>query len=262
MAEPDPKAPRTDFHIHASRYRNVDPRPDMTPASIVRRCAELGLDVVGLLEHVNQSPKHPLDCYLEMTKAFRAAEMPVAAFLGAELDALPGGGLSGPEDIRDRAGLDYVIGSVHTISPETKSVDDFVEDNHRLLMELATSSNGADVVGHPWAIGRWLQNRGVVEEWRFEYIPERFLRELVEALADTGKAIEINTRSEGDFDDPACRAFAQMVHSAGVKASVGSDAHNMEDLERSLAINAFLAEMGFTAEQVWRPESGMGMREA
>ena len=78
--------PRTDFHIHATLYRAQSPREEMSVAAIVHRCEELCLSEVGILEHLNPSPRHPLECMEALAEEFRATSSDVPLSLGVEVN--------------------------------------------------------------------------------------------------------------------------------------------------------------------------------
>ena len=246
--------PRADWHTHAALYRSVEPRASATIQAMVARGAELGLAMMGIGEHVNFQPSHAPKCYEKLAHDLRGAELPIPAFLGAEVDILDAqGGLSYPEGLLERTRPDYVIASVHGMG-EYSSLGEYLALDQTLMMAAITAENGAHILGHPWHSVRKVVERGLVPEWRFEMIPEAMLAELTDGLRAHGVALEVNSRSIAIFGDPAYRAFLQGILEAGVQVAVGSDAHAPERLDSSLAINDFLAEMGFEAHQVWMPE--------
>lgn len=246
--------PKTDFHIHATYHRLGNPQKDMTVANIVRRCEGLSYSSVGMVEHLDRSPKHPLSCLEELVEEFRSVSSSMDCFVGAELDKVDEGiSVPGAREIKERLGLDYFLGAVHGVGPQVTSVEAYVEDHHRRLMALVEDCDFVDIVAHPWVTGRALVGRGIVDEWRFEYIPEGVLREFVQALADHGKAVELNRKARLDFDDPAYRRFVDMLREAGVRISIGSDAHRMEAVGTTAPLEGFLQAMQFPSEQIWTP---------
>ncbi len=249
-----PTFPQTDWHVHAAFYRRGDPTESARIEPMVEEGARLGLDMMGIGEHVTASPNHPLSCFLDLACDLANASLPIPVFLGPEADIVDERGrLSLPEGLRERAGLDYVIASVHGIG-EFDSLRQHLERYQRRMIGAISADNGADILGHPWHSGKSVVANGIVPEWRFELIPQAMLEELIDALAAHGMALEINGRSIQDFQDPAYRGFVERVRERGIKVSVGSDAHAPDSLERAVHVNRFLAEMGFTRDQVWLPE--------
>ena len=226
----------------------------MTAAGVVRRCEELSLQVVGIVEHLNLDPKHPLRCLESLVEEFRGVSSKLSLFVGAELDVLDDRGtVSGSQEIKDRLGLDYFLGAVHGPGKEAGSAAEFIERYHTLLMGVVEGCPFVDGLAHPWCVGRALKARGLVDEWSFERIPEKYREELVQALARHRKAFEVNIKARSDFADPAYRQFIRTVRDAGVKVVVGSDAHGMERIGESRVIDEFLQELAFPVEQVWTP---------
>ncbi len=241
--------PRTDFHIHATYYRARGRRDDMTAAGVVRRCEELGLEAVGVVEHLNRSPKHPLKYLREMAEEVRRVGSALRLFVGAELDVLDEkGAVTGSRAVKDELGLDYFLAAVHGLAGDVSSTEEFVKANHSRLMGVVENCDYVDVIAHPWCAGH-----GVRGEWSFGRVPKRCLRELAQALAENGKAYEVNSKAERDFADPAYREFVRGLRGAGVKVAVGSDAHSMDRIGASRVIDAFLKDLGFSAEHLFSP---------
>jgi histidinol phosphatase-like PHP family hydrolase len=248
-----PAFPRTDWHTHASLYRLEDPREEASLEAMIGRAAELGLDMLGIGEHVNAQPKHPLACYAQLAHDLRRMSSPLPVFLGAEVDILgPDGRLSVPEGLLERIRPDYLIASVHSL-PEYTSLDGYLSQYQRLMIGAITADNGAHILGHPWHNAPRLSEKGLVREWRFALVPEGYLVELIDALRSYGMAWEVNSRCIGAFAEPAYRAFVARLRESGIPVAVGSDAHTPARLDTALAINAFLADMGFDRAQVWLP---------
>ena len=243
--------PRTDFHVHASYYRSEGRREEMTVSGVLRRCEEMSFEAVGVVEHLNRSPKHPLECLRALAAEAREVSSGVALFVGAELDVLDErGAVTGSEETKNELGLDYYLAAVHALATAAPSTEEFVEKNHRRLMGVVENCPAVDVIAHPWCAGRSL---GAGGGWSFERVPEKYRQELTEALAGSGKAFEVNTKAERDFPDAAYRDFIRGLRDAGVKVAVGSDAHSMERVGASRVIDEFLGELGFSSGQLWTP---------
>ena len=240
--------------MHATYYRTHGRREEMTVSAIVRRCEELGLDALGAVEHLNESPEHPIECLRALAEEARGVSSGLALFVGAELDVLDERGtVTASEEVKRELGLDYFLAAVHGLVSDVSSVEEFVERNHRVLMGVAVNCRFADVLAHPWCVGHSLEARGI-DGWSFERLPETRQDELIAALAENKKAFELNARARQDFADPAYREFILKLRDAGVKLAVGSDSHSMEKLDASECIGGFLEEMDFPAGQIWTPE--------
>jgi len=246
--------PKTDFHIHATVHRLGNPQEDMTVANLVRRCEALSYSSIGIVEHLNRSPKHPVSCLEELVKELRSVSSSLDLFVGAELDMVEEGiSVPGARAIKERLGLDYFLGAVHGVGADVAGAEAYIADHHRKLMALVEDCDFVDVVAHPWVYGHKFVQRGIIDDWRFATIPEEMLEEFVQALADHGKAIELNGKARKDFDDPAYRQFVRMLKDAGVAISIGSDAHRMEAVGTTSPLDDFLQRMDVPSEQIWTP---------
>jgi len=248
--------PLTDMHVHATHYRLDGAKPDMTVSNIVRRLEALGCASAGIVEHLDTNPKHPLACLEALVGEFRRAwSASCALFVGAELDyqddaiSIP----TAPE-IKERLGLDYYLAAAHGVGRGVTTTRAFIDDHHRRLMGIVECCPYVDVVAHPWAEGHKHAARGLIEAWDFAMIPERYLREFVQAAAAHGKAIEINRKVLTDADAPAFHAYLERIRSAGVRVSIGSDAHSMEFVGCTESLSSLLRRAGFPATALWRPE--------
>ena len=246
--------PRTDFHAHATRYR-AEPHREVTVGAVVRQCEALGMDAVGVVEHFNDEPGHPLECFRRLVQDFRATTSPLSLFVGAELDILDDSGtVSGSAGVRQELGLDYCMAAVHSLEQEVhNNLDEYMGKRHALIMGAVEGCHFAEVIAHSWSIGGKVIASGLAKHWDFSRIPERYLEEFIQGLARTGKAMEVNRRDVEAENDPAYREFLQAARRAGVRVSVGSDAHDLESIARSLAISEFLERAGFSAGDIWTP---------
>ena len=248
--------PKTDFHLHATRHRAVGANEEADVAAMMREGARIGLDVIGVIEHLSPGAKHPIECLEALAEDFRRADHPMPAFLGSEVNVEDdgAGSLYGPPDLRERLGLDYVIAAVHRMGENT-TLQEYLDEQARWLMEAATGDNDADVIAHPWHTGSAAVARGLVEEWRFALVPETFRREFMDALAAHGKALEVNSRDIQRSDDPAYRQFVTDAVRRGVRVAVGSDCHGPAGMDRALAITAFLDDLRIQTDDLWMPEA-------
>jgi len=224
----------TDYHLHL--------RPDDLDATAAE---EHGIAELGVSEHVYRFAQaldvwdHPfwreqatddLDAYAEFV---RGTELR----LGIEADFIPG-----TEDriaaLLDARDFDYVVGSVHFLG--NRAVDhegfDVWEDEGdpgrvwtRYFETLAEAvrSDLFDILAHPDLVKVWGRGRPVPDrDPRFFYEPA------VEAIAETGIAVEVSTaglRKPVEEIYPS-RGFAEMCIEAGAEFALSSDAHTPEQV--------------------------------
>jgi histidinol-phosphatase (PHP family) len=234
----------TDYHLHL--------RPDdleataaefFTEENVDRYLAaaeEHGIAELGVSEHVYRFAQaldvwdHPfwreqatddLDAYAEFVRT-------TPLKLGVEADFVPGAedrvaNLIGARD------FDYVVGSVHFLG--NRAVDhegyDVWEDDGdpdrvwtRYFQAIAEAARSElfDILAHPDLVKVWGRGRPVPErDPRFFYEPA------IEAIAETGIAVEVSTaglRKPAEEIYPS-RTFAEMCVEAGAVFALSSDAH-------------------------------------
>jgi len=253
-----PPLPRTDFHIHATGYTGGDGASDMTVGRIVPRYAELGFEAIGILEHLSDSAPGSVEAMRRIVADVRAAPRDgLRIAVGAEFNIHDDrGAVSGSAALKEELGLDYCLAAVHGFSRRYPTLDDFLRTYHGKIMGVVEHCDFVDVIAHPWNEPHKMVTRGALEAWRFSFVPDRLLDEFIEALAAHGTAMEVSTRFAADFAEPAFRDYLLRARRAGVKVAVGSDAHALPDTGSSTLVDAFLADLGFQADDLWRPSAG------
>jgi histidinol-phosphatase (PHP family) len=241
----------TDYHLHL--------RPDDAGTSFDRyftaenvdrylaAAAEAGIEELGVSEHVYRFRqaldlwRHPLwvenavddiDAYCEFVRG-------TPLKLGVECDHVPGaeGRTAALLGARE---FDYVVGSVHFIGEGDAAIDhdgfdvwggdgDADEIWRRYFEAVAECARSGlfDVLAHPDLVKVWGRARPQPER-----DPRGFYEPAVEAIAETGIAVEISTaglRKPAGEIYPA-RGFAQMCLEAGASFALSSDAHLPEQV--------------------------------
>ena len=234
----------SDYHLHL-RPDEVGAADEYFTADNVDRylaaASEHGIDEVGVSEHVYRFTEalevwdHPywrgqanddLGAYCEFVASTRLK-------LGIEADFVPGAE-ERIEALLSAHPFDYVVGSVHFLG-DAGAVDDQrydvwkaisdPDDLWRRYLEWvadAARSGLFDILAHPDLVKIWGEGRpGPQRDPRHYYEP------VVEAVAESGIAVEISTaglrKPVGEIY-PA-RAFAEMCVEAGAEFALSSDAH-------------------------------------
>lgn len=248
--------PRMDFHTHVSAHRGTGARADATVAGMVRRAEEVGLTHLGVGEHQNYQKKHPLSCIRDIGREFRAlGPTAVQVFFGTEVDILDDqGSVTSDAKLKKDLGLDYHLAALHRYADiPVDTLQNHVAAVHRRFMAVTAKSDFVEVIAHPWSHRPALEAGGIPGGWPFGLIPGTLLEEWVEAMREHGKALELNTKTQKDFEDPGFLAFMAMVREAGVEVCVGSDSHAPGGLGTTFATDVFLQDQGFKAGQLWMP---------
>ncbi|RDV84180.1 DNA polymerase/3'-5' exonuclease PolX [Ammonifex thiophilus] len=198
-----------DFHVH-SKYSDGA----ATLEEIAAEARRLGLEWVAVCDH---SPALKVAGGLdvptllkkkEAIERFNAQSPDVKLLCGAEVDILLDGRLDYPDEIL--AQLDVVVAAIHTGLRQSKEVQ-----TKRLLAAIANPYVHA--IAHP--TGRLLGER---EAYELD------LEAIFTAAARTGTWLEINAYYKRlDLNDINARAAA----ARGVKLTIGTDAHLLEQME-------------------------------
>ena len=234
----------TDYHLHL--------RPDQegttaeryfTAANVDRylaAAAAAGVEELGVSEHVYRFRqaldlwRHPLweenaqddlDAYCEFVRS-------TPLRLGVECDFVPGAEERTAELLAARD-FDYVVGSVHFVGEEAVDhpgwdvwvgSEDPDEVWRRYFEALAACARSGlfDILAHPDLVKVWGRDRPLPQgDLR------RFYEPAVEAIAESGIAVEVSTaglRKPAAELYPA-RGFAELCIEAGAPFALSSDAH-------------------------------------
>ena len=234
----------TDYHVHLRPDDQDTPPEHYFTAENVERyleaAADAGVEELGVSEHVYRFRqalalwRHPLwessgqddlDAYCEFVRG-------TPLRLGIECDFVPGAEEPTAELLGARD-FDYVVGSVHFIGDEAvdhpgwdiwEGSADPDEVWRRYFGALAECARSGlfDILAHPDLVKVWGGTRPLPEgDLR------RFYEPAVEAIAESGIAVELSTaglrKPVGELY-PA-RGFAELCVEAGAPFALSSDAH-------------------------------------
>jgi histidinol-phosphatase (PHP family) len=245
----------TDYHIHL-RPDDVNARASewFTEENVSRyrsAATERGISELGVSEHVYRFEqalavwRHPLwqrfaiddlDGYCGFVRERTDLR------LGIEADFVPGGEDRMAELLGSRD-FDYVIGSVHFLRDEAIDMDDYSiwsSDRARSPEEIwtryfqtlaeAACSGLFDILAHPDLVKVW--GKGRLDRPMPEGDLRRYYEPAVEAIAESGVAIEVSTaglrKPVGEIY-PSSALLAMCVE-ADVPIALSSDAHRPQDV--------------------------------
>jgi histidinol-phosphatase (PHP family) len=254
----------TDYHLHLRPDEPDTPPQRYFTAENVERYREAadaaGIEELGVSEHVYRFTqalelwRHPfweeqarddLDAYCEFARG-------AGLRLGVECDFVPGAE-DRTANLLEARDFDYVVGSVHFVGE--RAVDhegwdvwegqgDADEVWRRYFAALAECARSGlfEILAHPDLVKVWGRGRPLPER-----DPRHFYEPAVEAIAESGIAVELSTaglrKPVGELYPS--RAFAEMCVEAGTPFALSSDAHLPEQVgfgyDRALEL---LAELG------------------
>lgn len=229
---------RGDLHVHTRWSEGAHSVGEMAEAA-----AALGYEYIAVCDHAETlhiarglSPERLADQVREIERFNREGGSSVTVLSGTECNI----GMDGRIDLPDSvlADLDVVVASVHSgfRQPEREMTERVVTAMH---------NDHVDIIGHP--TGRILLAR---EPYRID------LAAVFEAAAALGVLLEINAfPGRLDLSDVNARSARE----AGVRFSLGSDAHSRENL-RYMELGVATARRGWlTADDIanTRPLAGL-----
>jgi len=259
-----------DYHTHTPLCRHAEGEPE----AFVDAALAAELSEYGVSDHAPQTPE-PFDdwrmleaelpAYFEWVARARthaAGRLPVR--IGLECDWLPGndawiGKLRGLHD------WDYLIGSVHYLGDwdfdnphrierwRGHSIDEVWERYWERYAGMAETGL-FDLLGHPDLVKK------------FGHVPDgdlsRFYEPVIDAIAASGCAIEINTAGwhKPCAESYPSRGFLELACSAGIPVVISSDAHHPSEIGRDFRRAAeILREVGYS--ETVRFEQGRKLSE-
>lgn len=231
-----------DYHTHTPLCRHAQGEPE----AYIDQALAAGLSAFGMSDHAPARPE-PFDDWrmferelpeyfqlIERARNHAGSRIPVRA--GLECDWLPGCE-AWIEELAARYEWDYLIGSVHYL-------DSWDFDNPKWLGRWA-EADIEQVWDHYWETYARMARSGLFDILghadlikKFAYRPggdlRRFYDPAIQAIADSGKVIELNTAG---WHKPCAEAypsdeFLTLAHSAGIPLVISSDAHKPEEVAR------------------------------
>jgi histidinol phosphatase-like PHP family hydrolase len=189
---------KVDMHLHTSKSDGRD-----SLHNIVEAAEAKGLDLIAITDHGPGHGSGITERQAVETKMEAGLLQPnyhVKILAGIEAEILP----TGEVLLDTREGLDIVLASYHG-APS-------VEVYYRAVLKAVTDPKVDVLAHHAWIMGR--------------FIPvTKYDDVLVELMAAHGVAIEINSKHALPSWD-----FLQKCKQAGVKYTIGSDAHKVADV--------------------------------
>ena len=246
--------PKTNFHTHTVWCDGSD-----TAETMVLSAIDKGFAVIGFSSHMafpeacdwQLKPELAAQYIADIRALQEKYASRIKVFCGGEADYIQGS--TTPEKGRYAAmGLDYLIGSLHTVvASDGGRVS--VDSSPELLREGIDKCFGGDarsficayfeqqremlkfdfdILGHPDLVRKFNAKHPYFDETAPWYLSQ--LEESAEAIAKSGKIVEVNTGaiSRGWLDDVyPSPAFRAMLREKGVKFVLSSDSHAADTID-------------------------------
>ncbi len=246
--------PCCDLHIHTKYLGCADGTMEL-PA-IVAECERLGVETIGITDHLNSLDK--LDLHRPILRDILEIQTDIDVYFGVELNFLgPEGGFAFSEQVKAEMGFQFAIGGIHEIYVEEYDLEKIIEIQHRHHL-LTCRDPLVDVLVHPyWFNNGVLESRGLPRIGSMKPVPKSYARELGQIAKETATAIEINAGGNLFNRDEEYLAdyleFLATIADEGAMFTVGSDAHDTGHLERIALAFSVVEKLALDADRIWLP---------
>lgn len=241
---------QVDLHVHT--HYSVCARPEMQLQRIVDTAARRGIRFLGVTDHVDAYVGEEV---LEKTRSelgrLGAQELDINIFVGCEADILDVGKHVVTDSMKEN--LDYIMVSANhfhdpaVAQPGSNSPRD-VGRHFLEMFRYACSLEFVDVIAHPLVVFP-----GTFSPECLSTLGDEDILEALRLARDNGIAVEISPRGlEPDQFDFRVR-FLSLCKEAGLKFSIGSDAHSLARIGQGWQLALLLDRVGITDEDIWLP---------
>ena len=241
---------RADLHTHTPLCHHAEG----TPAEYITAAKAAGLSEYGISDHAPHLPE-PFDdwrmamadlpAYLDwIAEARRCADDALIVRSGLECDWLTGCEAH-IETLRAFHNWDYLIGSVHYLPGKNGSRWDFDNPAHLSQWKNLTETELAELWARYWETYAEMVQADLFEIHghpdlikKFAFSPpgdlRRYYEATITALAQTGKAFEINTAGwhKPCAEQYPAQGFLTMAAEAQIPVFINSDAHSPGEVAR------------------------------
>lgn len=247
-----------DYHIHTHYVGCAN--ETMTIPAILERCKALGRTSIGITDHRDDDDRDKNKLIRQELERTDPGELEV--FFGCELNTQNlDGDVVLDEQMKRDEGFEIVIGGSHTtwFDDGEATVPEIIDRQCGLLCKAAANPI-IDVLVHPWWFGREQFEAQLKEGFRsLDMVPDEWTRRLAEICVENDTAIELNTcaillypPTDDAFKESYKKYVARFVE-LGCTISLGTDAHDINNLDTVTVGEEAIEEIGVPDEQIWRP---------
>ncbi len=226
-----------DFHLHTMER----PSRDNIPLhELVRECERRGLRCVCIVDHWKEDTDPTI--FLRERELLEQIDSSVKVYLSAEVEILDEHA-SSPVSLEDHKDvikkLDFLSAAPHLgeFLPDIRrrelprSREKFIEYVQEKLLSIVKSSL-FKVILHPTSYGLGDCVRfGLCERYSMDNVPEEYMDEFVRSVVRYGKVVQVN-ESTASNPPEGYEVLIRKLVEGGVKLTVGSDTHYLEDCVR------------------------------
>jgi len=247
-----------DYHIH-THYLGCG-NATMQVEAIVRRAEELGLRSIAITDHLNTLDRLP--DHQKIRDELVRIDTPIEVYFGCELNILDlNARLPYGNDVAREMGFELAVAGVHGtwLDPDARTPQAVLARQTDLLVKVASSSL-VDVVVHPWWFPRREYEQSLASWFTsMDVVPREMTRDLVQAAADNGVAIEINATAclLPDYYPESLRAsyadYVALLLDEGATLSMCSDAHDIAQLGTTRLVEDIFERLAVPDDRIYHP---------
>lgn len=245
---------RCDLHVHTA----LSPCgwEEMTPGAIVRAAVRQGIEHLAITDHVH--PFTDLSILDRVRDDCRRIDSTLNLYIGCEVDIISVGEAAVDGAIVEKT--DFVMAAANHFHSDhvsrPASLDNRDIARHYLdMFAYAASLDFVDVIAHPLYV-----MPGSYDPLTPALLEEDDLLPAIEVAARNNVAVEISRRALAPEQMEFLLSFYRLCKSAGVKFSIGSDAHQLADVGKTINVEPLIRRLGLTDDDIWVPGKGTGDR--
>lgn len=238
---------KCDFHVH-TRFSPCA-RPEMRVSEIVRQCAARGIRYLGLTDHVAVGTDPAI--FERSRRELSGVDAPIDVFLGCEVDILGVGRHLASEAMQSE--LDFIcVAANHFHDPAVdQPTEDSLESAGRHFLEMfryACTLGFADFIAHPLYV-----YPGTFDPTCVELISDDDISDCLAIAKKNEIAMEISPRTLDRGQLYFRMRFLRLCKEAGLKFSIGSDAHRLDTVGMTGVLAPVVRELNLADEDIWLP---------
>lgn len=244
----------TDLHTHT--HHSPCAKEEMLPGDMVREAAKRGLARLAITDHFYTFTDRSIFDDIRAGVAEARRDLPNApeVFFGCETEIMEPGRTAGSQKLA--ASLDFVmVAATHLQNKGITELPPGLDDRETAfyylkMFEYAVSLPWADVLAHPFFV---VPSIGSAE--LLNHLKDSDLLPGIEQAKENKVAMEISRRALWPGQTPFSMKFYKLCKRVGVKFTIGSDAHILEDIGNIRILRPLLNELRLTEADLWLPTS-------
>ncbi len=222
----------------------------MLPEAALLAASVIGIDCIAFTDHIH------IDTDLSILDNVRSRVLElnpsIKTYIGCEADIISVGSSVISSELVEKT--DFIMAAANhfhdpTISQPQGTDRASIARHYLEMFSYAVNLENVDVIAHPFFV-----MPGYLDPLGPSELTERDLAPAIEIAARSDVAMEISRRALTPGQAPFIFSFYKLCKEAGLKFTVGSDAHKPSDVGMTRLVEPLIRELGLTDEDFWLPE--------